>query len=149
MKNVLSKRNFVTIKNGQKFKSGICRTTRTLLIMVTRTRPKIWTGPNKLRGPDLSVRIFLVRSVVRIFVPVFHQSGPWSGFFFQNENFRLKNYGPVRILVRIFTIKNQLGPNRTKLLPEPSRIRIELDSIRITQGTKMENTDKKWTKCNA
>ena len=73
--------------------------------MDARTGPKIRTGPDKLRGPDFSVRIFLVRSVVRIFRSGFFRSGPWSGF--SGPDF----FGPVRgpdISVRIFT-----GPVRS------------------------------------
>ena len=51
-----------------------------LVAMDARTGPKIRTGPDKLRGPDFSVRILLVRSVVRIFRSGFFWSGPWSGF---------------------------------------------------------------------
>ena len=79
--------------------------------MVARTGPKIRTGPDKLRGPDFSVRIFLVRSVVRIFRsgyswsgpwsgfsgPDFHWSGPWSGFFGPDNPYRSGFFcGPVR-----------------------------------------------------
>ena len=61
-----------------------------LVAMDARTGPKIRTGPDKLRGPDFSVRIFLVRSVVRIF---------WSGL-----SVPVRIFVPVRILVRIFEI---------------------------------------------
>ena len=73
--------------------------------MVARTGPKIRTGPDKLRGPDFSVRILLVRSVVRIFRSGLFRSGPWSGF--SGPDF----LGPVRgpdFSVRIFT-----GPVRS------------------------------------
>ena len=60
---------------------------------------RIFTGP--VRGPDFLVRIirtgpdfFVVRSVVRIFFFKIKKSGP--------DQFRLRNFGPVRILVRIF-----------------------------------------------
>ena len=68
--------------------------------MDARTGPKIRTGPDKLRGPDFSVRIFLVRSVVRIFWSGFFRSGPWYGF--SGPDF----LGPVRgpdFSIRIFT----------------------------------------------
>ena len=109
-----------------------------------RSVVRILFGPDffgPVRGTDISVRIFLVRSVVRIFRSGFFWSGPWSGYFgpdfigpvrvriFGPDNpyrsgffcgpvrgpdfffkikksgpdqFRLRNFGPVRILVRIF-----------------------------------------------
>ena len=136
--------------------------------MDARTGPKIRTGPDKLRGPDFSVRISLVRSVVRIFRSGFFWSGPWSGFsgpdflgpvrgpdfsvriftgpvrgpdflvriirtgpdffvvrsvvrifFFKikksgPDQIRLKNFGPVRISVRIFDQKKS-GPDQFRL----------------------------------
>ena len=49
-------------------------------MQIARTGPKIRTGPDKYVGPYILVRIFLVRSVVRIFRSGFFWSGPWSGF---------------------------------------------------------------------
>ena len=62
-----------------------------------RSVVRILFGPDffdPVRGTDILVRIFLVRSVVRIFWSGFFWSGPWSGYF--GPDF----IGPV--LVRIF-----------------------------------------------
>ena len=75
--------------------------------MDARTGPKIRTGPDKLRGPDFSVRIFLVRSVVRIFRSGFFWSGPWSGFFGPDI------FGPVRGPDNAVRISN--GPVRVRI----------------------------------
>ena len=78
--------------------------------MVAQTGPKIRTGPDKLRGPDFpgpvrgpdfSVRIFLVRSVVRIF---------WSGFSLVRKKFYFE-----------FILKKKVSGPRTGLRKNPDR----------------------------
>ena len=88
--------------------------------MVARTGPKIRTGP------DILVRILLVRSVVRIFRsgffwygpwsgflgPDFHWSGTWSGLFGPDNPYRSGFFcGPVRGPDFFFKIKKS-GPDQ-------------------------------------
>ena len=119
--------------------------------MVARTGPKIRTGPDKLRGPDFSVRIFLVRSVVRIFRsgyswsgpwsgfsgPDFHWSGPWSGFFGPDNPYRSGFFrSPVRgpdIFFQNKKIRTRTGP---------IKIRTTDRKIRTTDRTKKFRTEK-------
>ena len=76
--------------------------------MVAWTAGPEWSGSVRgpdffgpVRGPDISVRIFLVRCVVRIF---------WKKLGL--DQFRLRNFGPVRILVLIFENEIiRIGPN--------------------------------------
>ena len=67
--------------------------------MDTRTGPKIRTGPDQLRGLDFSVRICLVRSVVRIFWSWFSWSGPWSGFFDSAVQVSLLTISLIHVLI--------------------------------------------------
>ena len=49
--------------------------------MDDRTVPKIRTGPDFGTWSGFLVRDLLVRSVVRIFGPIFFRSGTWSGIW--------------------------------------------------------------------